>query len=74
MYLNSSCSMYQLICLFLIGDKGRYVTRITLEGSSPLCIVGNKLCFSTRSGNSICVHDNSKASSFKKLGQIQVGQ
>jgi hypothetical protein len=47
--------------------------RKTLEGRSPLCIVGNKLCFATRSGNNICVHENSKASNFKVLGQIQVG-
>jgi hypothetical protein len=47
--------------------------RKTLEGRSPLCIVGNKLCFATRSGNNICVHENSNASSFKELGQIQVG-
>ncbi|XP_023718980.1 F-box/WD repeat-containing protein pof11 isoform X1 [Cryptotermes secundus] len=53
------------------GDRGHYIMRKTLEGRSPLCIVGNKLCFATRSGNNICVHENSQASSFKELGQIQ---
>jgi hypothetical protein len=47
--------------------------RKTVEGRSPLCIVGNKLCFATRSGTNICVHENSKASNFKELGQIQAG-
>jgi hypothetical protein len=71
--VNKFCKLYQLTCLFVIGDKGRYMTNKTLEGRSPLCIVGNKLCFADRSGNNICVHENNKASSFKELGQIQVG-
>ncbi|KAJ4433668.1 myosin heavy chain kinase D [Periplaneta americana] len=55
----------------LPGDKNKYTTRIALEGSSPLRLVGNKLCFAARSGNNICVHENSKKSGFKELGVIQ---
>jgi hypothetical protein len=65
--------MYKLTFLFLIGDKGRYITRMTLEGRSPLSVVGNKMCFASRFGNNICVHDNTKANNFKKLGELQVG-
>jgi hypothetical protein len=46
---------------------------MTLEGRSPLCIVGNKMCFASRFGNNICVHDNTRANNFKKLGDLQVG-
>jgi hypothetical protein len=46
---------------------------MTLEGRSPLCVVGNKMCFASRFGNNICVHDNTKANNFKKLGDLQVG-
>jgi hypothetical protein len=46
---------------------------MTLEGRSPICIVGNKMCFASRFGNNITVHDNSKANNFKKLGDLQVG-
>lgn len=53
------------------GDKARYMTRMTLEGRSPLCVIGNKMCFATRFGNNICVHDNTKANNFKKLGELQ---
>jgi len=49
------------------------MTRMTLEGRSPLCVVGNKMCFASRFGNGICVHDNTKANNFKKLGDLQVG-
>jgi hypothetical protein len=46
---------------------------MTLEGRSPLCIIGNKMCFASRFGNNISVHDNTKANNFKKLGDLQVG-
>jgi hypothetical protein len=46
---------------------------MTLEGRSPLSVVGNKMCFASRFGNNICVHDNTKATNFKKLGELQVG-
>ncbi|KAJ9594124.1 hypothetical protein L9F63_014440 [Diploptera punctata] len=53
------------------GNKGRYVTRISLEGCSPIALVGNKLCFANRAACDICVHDNNKTSGFKQLGIIK---
>lgn len=70
---NQFYKLYRLTCLFLVGDKGRFMTRMTLEGRSPLCVIGNKMCFASRFGNNICVHDNTKANNFKKLGDLQVG-
>ncbi|XP_049809565.1 myosin heavy chain kinase B [Schistocerca nitens] len=55
----------------LAGDKGRYVTRATMEGSSPMVMVGDKLCFASRTGTDICVHENSKESRFKQLKQYK---
>ncbi|XP_063227805.1 uncharacterized protein LOC134533925 isoform X1 [Bacillus rossius redtenbacheri] len=56
----------------LAGEKSGPVTRQTIEGSSPLCLVGTRVCFASRSGVDILVHDNSKETRFKQLGIIKV--
>ncbi|XP_063227807.1 F-box and WD repeat domain-containing 11-A-like isoform X3 [Bacillus rossius redtenbacheri] len=55
----------------LAGEKSGPVTRQTIEGSSPLCLVGTRVCFASRSGVDILVHDNSKETRFKQLGIIK---
>nr|CAD7205220.1 unnamed protein product [Timema douglasi] len=62
-----------VITELLPGPKGRAVTRQTIEGSSPMCLVGDMICFVSRSARDILVHDNNKQSSFRELGKIQVG-
>nr|CAD7457505.1 unnamed protein product [Timema tahoe] len=60
-----------VITELLPGPKGHAVTRKTIEGSSPMCLVGDMICFVSRSARDILVHDNNKQSSFKELGKIQ---
>ena len=56
----------------LTGDKGKYMTRMTLDGCSPVTLVGNKICFASRAAKDICVHENDKASRYKQLGILKV--
>nr|CAD7596597.1 unnamed protein product [Timema genevievae] len=60
-----------VITELLPGPKGHAVTRKTIEGSSPMCLVGDMICFVSRSARDILVHDNNKQSFFKELGKIQ---
>ncbi|XP_066993199.1 myosin heavy chain kinase C [Anabrus simplex] len=60
-----------VITEMLPGESKRVVTRHTMEGSSPMCIVGNKLCFATRTASAIAVYDNNKEAHYKYLAELQ---
>ncbi|KAK7866600.1 hypothetical protein R5R35_010433 [Gryllus longicercus] len=59
------------VCVTEIGEKGHYATRKTIEGSSPICLVGNKVCFVSRSATNIIVIDATKETGFKELNDLK---
>ncbi|XP_075969580.1 uncharacterized protein LOC142972384 [Anticarsia gemmatalis] len=50
----------------------RFMTRHSIEGRSPLQVSGNKLLFLSRDGNSLCLHDATIDTVFKKLDEVKV--
>ncbi|KAK5650971.1 hypothetical protein RI129_002000 [Pyrocoelia pectoralis] len=48
-------------------ESKRMGTVKTIEGRSPVCVVGEKLCFPSRTGKDILVHANSKVSEFQQV-------
>ncbi|GLV44215.1 uncharacterized protein CBL_12489 [Carabus blaptoides fortunei] len=59
-----------VITELIAGDKGRYMCRKTLQGRAPLCLVGDKLCYSSRDGREIFVNFR-KDNNFKEIARIQ---
>lgn len=47
-------------------EKGNCATKKTIEGRSPMCFAGNKLCLVGKSGKDILVHENTLESEFKE--------
>lgn len=42
-------------------------------GRAPVIICGNKLCFSSRSGKDILLHENNHGMKYKEFKEIKVG-
>lgn len=59
-----------VITELISGEKGRYMCRHTLKGRAPLCLVGDKLCYSSRDGREIFVNYR-KDNHFKEIARIQ---
>lgn len=56
---------------FFIGSKGtRVMVKCTLEGRSPFCVAGNKLCFLDRDGRIINIHENNIEKKFPKIKDV----
>lgn len=53
-------------------ETGTFQTRKVLMGRAPMCIAGDKLCFSSRGGKDICVHENSHEKQYKEVAQAKV--
>lgn len=45
-----------------------------IVGRAPICVAGNKLCISSRSGKEIAVHENSHDLDYKKIKEFSVSQ
>uniref|UniRef100_A0A1Y1JRX2 Uncharacterized protein n=2 Tax=Photinus pyralis TaxID=7054 RepID=A0A1Y1JRX2_PHOPY len=48
-------------------ETKRMATVKAIEGRSPVCVIGEKLCFTNRGGKDILLHSNSKASEFQQI-------
>ncbi|KRT80061.1 WD40 domain-containing protein [Oryctes borbonicus] len=67
--------------LFTVRDLDVVVTALkehnnfqltkTLEGRAPMCMAGNYLCFSSRGGKDILIHENSESSSYKLVTEYK---
>uniref|UniRef100_A0A1B6CTC2 WD repeat-containing protein 55 homolog n=1 Tax=Clastoptera arizonana TaxID=38151 RepID=A0A1B6CTC2_9HEMI len=57
--------------LEMVGDKSQYTFRASLLGRSPLCIVKDKLCFLSRCGKIINIHEFDVQKQFPKVTQIE---
>jgi len=49
------------------GNLGSFGLRKTIMGRAPVCIAGERLCFCSRSGKDILVHENSTDLDFKEV-------
>lgn len=57
-----------------LGDKGTFGTTKTIMGRAPVCVSGDKLCFCSRTGKDLLLHENSRDLQFKELSQVKVSQ
>lgn len=53
------------------GDKGTFGTTKTIMGRAPVCVSGDKLCFCSRTGKDLLLHENSRDLQFKELSQVK---
>ncbi|KAF5301565.1 hypothetical protein FQR65_LT08870 [Abscondita terminalis] len=68
--IYSARDLYVLISEIHPEGK-RMGTLKALEGRTPICVIGEKLCFPSRSGKDIFVHQNSKVNQFEKFGEVK---
>lgn len=60
-------------CHFVIaGPRFNYMSRGAMIGRFPIRLIGDKVCFLSRTGKSIYVHCSTKEEKFKRLAEIQV--
>lgn len=59
-----------------LGTNNRVcvMVKATIEGRSPFCIAGSRLCFLTRDGRNICLHDNSIAKRFPRIAELTASE
>ncbi|KAF5281949.1 hypothetical protein FQA39_LY00473 [Lamprigera yunnana] len=55
------------------SEQKRISTLKAIEGRSPVCVVGDKLCFPGRNGRDIMVHQNLKNTEFEMCGKVVDG-
>lgn len=53
-------------------SKTRFMTRHNIEGRAPVKITNNRLVFTSRTGNNLCLHDLSIDTTFEKLDEAKV--
>lgn len=44
----------------------------TLMGRAPVCVSGDYLCFASRNGKDLLIHENSEESGFKQVAEVKV--
>ncbi|KAK4883025.1 hypothetical protein RN001_006344 [Aquatica leii] len=55
-----------------IHPEGKRMSTLkAIEGRAPICVVGDKLCFFSRTGKDIFVHRNLKVNDFEKIGEVK---
>lgn len=57
---------------YLFLGKSQYTFKASLLGRSPLCIAKDKLCFLSRCGRIINIHDFNLEKQFPEVAQIEV--
>ncbi|KRT80062.1 WD40 domain-containing protein [Oryctes borbonicus] len=52
-------------------EKDNFQMTKTLMGRAPVCTSGNYLCFASRSGKDILIHENCPTSGFKQVAEVK---
>lgn len=54
----------------MLGDKGGFAMRKSMQGRQPMAVNGDRLCFVTRDGRCIQIHENNKEAGFPEVAGV----
>ncbi|XP_022904447.2 E3 ubiquitin-protein ligase TRAF7 [Onthophagus taurus] len=52
-------------------DNGNFQTAKSFNGRAPACLAGDYLCFSSRGGKDIIIHENNPENEFKPVAEVK---